>query len=838
MANNENFLQQNTPTGAETLHLNDDVKIKEILAEQDKLQKLYNEVVAYIQQHPQMLTEEIIKYQTQLKQLSEYYQKNQEKLKTLWYSSVQVNKNVVIKTWAKRNLSLKTIFLGCAGVIGLFVLGLSILSFYLANNPEKLGGFGTLGIQPAVAKSILQGLSLTIMLVILGLGVVILILNAYKSFTIKNKPKGRYYAGMILGILILGIGLWAGASLLDKVGKIDVVSIANPNDIVAMYMNVNDEKGNAENFLIDGTFPLIAPVNVPVSLTTVNFERFINDQLGGSDITSLQLDCGNGQILAYNDKTRAFDGACFYAKKGEYPIALIAGHIVRNTSEKKSSTFQIKKLKIWSELTIKGINKQLSGGQNELVIGPLPVKIEFNADQIFRDFNLKDYRIEWDGDNNGIIDKRDDSTFVFDYDISKVYYPKVTFPGFTDKYYTFPLRVEQSWIPVCKIDLEQRKVNDYLISASFFDGTERFISDYSFVFYDKATGKVIDEIHNTDNGMQFDYSFPGKWTYLIKMNFITEDDKRGTCETEAQLLDKASFNVLYEIHSSSPNDMSYKKMDTNIIETTKAVNLAEIPSKLKLKLIKIEPKTFNTKINVYLDEKPVVFTTEWEYLFDIQDTREHKIKIQIQDKVRGLDYEELLTTKIGLDDIIGKLQLLWDTIGFEPFEVSLDASSSRLNDQNDQITYFSWDFWDGQQQQKVSNGVIKHKYRFDYDNNNGTFTPQVTIYTQKGRSVTVKSDTLVVVKKQLIKLDISSPSHPTQEAKIGDSVSFSLDFNGLPKKVLWDFWDGNQPTECDGRSCTEMTKTRDKKGDYLIKVKMDFEDQQSVEQVMKFRIRW
>lgn len=83
MANNENFLQQNTPTGAETLHLNDDVKIKEILAEQDKLQKLYNEVVAYIQQHPQMLTEEIIKYQTQLKQLSEYYQKNQEKLKTL-----------------------------------------------------------------------------------------------------------------------------------------------------------------------------------------------------------------------------------------------------------------------------------------------------------------------------------------------------------------------------------------------------------------------------------------------------------------------------------------------------------------------------------------------------------------------------------------------------------------------------------------------------------------------------------------------------------------------------------------------------------------------------------
>ena len=51
-----------------------------------------------------------------------------------------------------------------------------------------------------------------------------------------------------------------------------------------MYMNVNDSKGNAENFLIDESFPLIAPVNIPVSLTTTNFDRFINDQLGGSDI--------------------------------------------------------------------------------------------------------------------------------------------------------------------------------------------------------------------------------------------------------------------------------------------------------------------------------------------------------------------------------------------------------------------------------------------------------------------------------------------------------------------------------------------------------------------------
>ena len=106
----------------ETQRLSEETKIKEILAEQQKLQQLYNQVVVYIQQHPNMIPEEMIKYQTQLKQLSEYYQSNQERLKTLGYSSVQVNKNVVIKKGAKRNVSIKELFIGCAVIIFFFVL--------------------------------------------------------------------------------------------------------------------------------------------------------------------------------------------------------------------------------------------------------------------------------------------------------------------------------------------------------------------------------------------------------------------------------------------------------------------------------------------------------------------------------------------------------------------------------------------------------------------------------------------------------------------------------------------------------------------------------------------
>ncbi|MBQ9554456.1 hypothetical protein IJU97_06035 [bacterium] len=76
----------------------------------------------------------------------------------------------------------------------LFVLGLGVLSYYLASNPGSLGGFTALGIAPGTAKSILSLLSVAVMMVILLLGVVILIVNTYRSFTVKNKPKGWYYA--------------------------------------------------------------------------------------------------------------------------------------------------------------------------------------------------------------------------------------------------------------------------------------------------------------------------------------------------------------------------------------------------------------------------------------------------------------------------------------------------------------------------------------------------------------------------------------------------------------------------------------------------------------------
>lgn len=159
----------------------------------------------------------MLKYQAQLKQLSEYYQKNQEKLKTLGYSNLQVNKNVVIKSGAQKSLSVKSIFIGCGAIIFFLVIGLIFLFYYLVQNPAQLSGLGSLGITPATAKDLLQGLTLTVMLIILLLGIIIIIMNVYKSFTVQNKPKTWYYIGIFVGVMILGLALGAGTKVLGEI---------------------------------------------------------------------------------------------------------------------------------------------------------------------------------------------------------------------------------------------------------------------------------------------------------------------------------------------------------------------------------------------------------------------------------------------------------------------------------------------------------------------------------------------------------------------------------------------------------------------------------------------
>jgi PKD repeat protein len=138
--------------------------------------------------------------------------------------------------------------------------------------------------------------------------------------------------------------------------------------------------------------------------------------------------------------------------------------------------------------------------------------------------------------------------------------------------------------------------------------------------------------------------------------------------------------------------------------------------------------------------------------------------------------------------------------------VRLDASQSVITVPGDEIIYFSWDFGDGESKINLPNGVIEHTYIYDHAKENGSFQPKVVITTRKGYTATIQPELPILVKKQLIQVNLSSTSHPTQSAKVGDSVHFLAEFNGLPETMKWDFGDGSTPLQCKGRGCAEVNK--------------------------------
>ena len=128
-----------------------------------------------------------------------------------------------------------------------------------------------------------------------------------------------------------------------------------------------------------------------------------------------------------------------------------------------------------------------------------------------------------------------------------------------------------------------------------------------------------------------------------------------------------------------------------------------------------------------------------------------------------------------------------------------------------------------------------HTYNYDYSKENGTFTPKVTITTQKWQTKVISWSTLNV-KKQLININLTSLTHPSRQAPINTNVTFLAEFDWLPEKMTWDFWDWTPTYTCQWRSCTEVEHFYREPGLYSIKVSLDFDSIQQVDESIDFKV--
>lgn len=588
-----------------------------------------------------------------------------------------------------------------------------------------------------------------------------------------------------------------GAGLVfSQIGKIQTEQMLNPEQIVFPYLIGKDNEKNDKELLYKGTIPLIAPSEFSYKLQLSALLSYATKNLGEVSIQNVTLNCGNPQqqILAYQNN--AFVGRCLYDKKGDYPISLNVNYLNLLTNEKQNHTISIGTLNFTSEIEIylntinnKSQSVALTATGGEFILGKAPTKVTIDTISIFRDFGLETYNVIWDMDGDNINDRENMVRFDYIYKLPKVYYPNVKFPDLSVKFpdlvdfiYTFPVRVEPSDVPICDISLQQFENSKYKIQTNFLDGSASSISSYSYSIVDTATNKTIDTIKQ--NTRELDYTFPEKGSYLVLLDFITVDGKRGACESDTLQLAKEALEVSYTLRQKFPGDSTFKEIPSSAISGT-TIMLSKIPQAIQIELTSITPSTPAINKNIFVDEK-VILNQGNLYEFEVAQEKTYAVDIKVEEPDLALQKNITLSFVVDRPDIVGNLTVTPD-IGYEPLTVTLDASKTTLTIPDDEIVYFSWDFGDGEVKKNLTNGVISHTYKYDYVNENGTFRPKVSVSTRKGYKADIESTSTILVKKQLVQVDLSLPSHPTQIAKVGDQIQFLAEFNGLPNTMVWDF---------------------------------------------------
>lgn len=387
-----------------------------------------------------------------------------------------------------------------------------------------------------------------------------------------------------------------------------------------------------------GSVTAIAPIEIGFEINQPILSELIAG-LGEVKIQSLTIACGNLENQTITNTNGKFDSPCFYAKKGDYPISVTITYTNTITQEQNLKLEQsVATLSIPAEiqLFISTQNKKsanpLGAIQGEINVGQAPVTITVDATEAFRNLGLENYLISRDMDNDNTIDRKDMPIFNYIFKMPKVYHPTFKIPELDEGtfVYSFPLRVEPSDVPICEVQLMQFEGTKYKMQTNILDGNLSSISSYNFQVIDNGTNKIIKNETSTNRDM--DFTFPERGAFLVVVNFITIDGKRGSCESEILQLAKETITATYSLKQKLTTDTTFKSLPTNALSGGK-LTLKQIPTTLQLSIDSITPNSPAVEKNVYLDGK-IILNQGNLYEFTINEDRNHELNILLEDKER------------------------------------------------------------------------------------------------------------------------------------------------------------------------------------------------------------
>ena len=858
------------------------MQIQQLLVQQQQYQQKYNQLVDYVKKTPNLPIEQVNQIKQQLDQLNALFVEWKQKLQSLWYTQVQVNKPTEIKKWSVTNFSRKKVAIWCSIVLLLIFAWFFITLSSLIKNPNALAW---IWVYADTAKMLLQAFTGLIFWSLIILMLWVIISNIYRLITVKNQWKWKFIRWLLWWLMWTGI-VWALMWMVFwRIWKIET-EIKNDFDIIQPYLVWRVEVEWEDEFLhpynsknmegIGENYPLIAPAEIAYTLRQDKLIELANGELPWwYEIVGVKLLCGNKDETSLDldfDETDKywwykFWWTCLYSEKWTYTYSIEITYDNTVSKERNTVKYDLESLDFTSEISIYKIertgsssnsttNKMLSEN-GEFRLWQAPAKVTIDTNQVFRDFSTKWYEVEWDMDGDFVSDRINQSNFDYSYKMPQVYYVTYKFPEIKDNVrYRFPVRVEQSDRPICEVNVERFPgSNKFQIITDFVDGSSAStISSYKYTIQNRVTRQILKEMKDQDQKIV--YEFPDKWNYVVTVDYVTVDWKMWWCESDLIQLEKEEFNIQYSLEGKDTDSWKYSDVcssqDPDYNNCTE-ISLESVPQTYQLKIQSIIPSTKETSKVVYFEE-----AGEWSknthalmeddntYEFIVPEEWMYELRILVTDKNSWIED----ATKI-IKITAKKADIVWDLTvtssendakarkpvseGFSPLTVILDASKTEINIPWDEIIYFTRDFWDGEIKKNQQNWVVSHTYNYDYIEENGIFTPKVTITTLQWYTKEIVGPKLHV-KKWLISLDLLSLTHPSRQAPINTNVTFLAEFDWLPEKMIRDFWDGSPTETCRWRDCAEVNHVFTKQGIFTIKVSLDFDEIQQVEKTIDFKV--
>lgn len=739
-----------------------------------------------------------------------------------------------VKKWKK--IWMRWFLIWCV-IFTIFFLWLFFLwLIYVVNSPSLLEG---MWLSKWDWKNILMVFAILFFGILILSWLIALFLNGYRLATIKVW-KWKFLVWTIWWLFLLLFSLvWAFLSI-SRIMAIQIEEWPKTNNLLDAYMLI--ESDSYDKLVGDDKYmwrwklkAKIAPAYVKFSL---NRDVFIKTELSKlsiapNNVTRFELTCGSSQKplnwwsdMVTSSQDQFFQWECLYLNKWEYQVKL--KYFYRSWASWKDNYKEIDIwpimfdseiiLKIWGKRDISGLD--LNDNNTEIQLWTNPSEAQFDATKVFSDLGISEYKIDWfiDWQLKEWVSTNWIMTNIFNN--AKLFNVQYMIPDIWTYKYVIKLRVRPSLFADCVLTAKESWVwsNKYFINSSNID--LNMLKSISFELENVTTTEIT---KLNSKKLPFIESFKEWWVYIIHMKYITNDWEEWVCNTEKISSVSSTYKIEYEIKwklssSSRYDDITPKEWQTILID--------RIPYVMDLHIKEIIPNESWLFVKVYLNDDEIYNVGKDLYSILLDEQADYTLKIDVESRSWVKTTKEI-KIEVKKKPVIANLKITPDS-WMEPLDVELNAWLSELLDDEDEIIYYSWDYWDWSDKQiNTSYSVVNHKYSFDTKNKTWEFFPKVTIKTKKWYEDSFTWS--VVVKKESKKPKITiAPPYSSQVVPMWDNVTFVLTTDWLIKSIKWDF--GNWDTQSwEWRQYMEATTIFNEPWKFVVKATVEYDDSPAID---------